>query len=105
MGKQLSVTFIETRQDWNFEWDILLAFWILEVDTGFGIDYRPSTKLREGNVFARACPLTGGPHVTITYNAMDFTVQPPPAPTSNLGSPKPQPPWTSDLDLPAQEPC
>ena len=39
--------------------------------------YRLATKLREGNVFSRDCPFTGGPrpHVTITHDALNLTVQ------------------------------
>ena len=46
----------------------------------------PPTKLWEGNVFICVCPsvsqsVNGGPHVTITYDALDITVQcPAPSP-------------------------
>ena len=42
-------------------------------------NYCPLTKLREGNVFTCVClSVHGGPHVTITYDALDLTLQPPP---------------------------
>ena len=48
--------------------------------------YRPPTKLREGNVFSRVCPSVShsvggegrGPHVTITHDILDLTIQGPP---------------------------
>ena len=52
--------------------------------------YRPSTKLREGNVFSHVCPSFspqmggagpgGGSHVTSTHDALDLTIQRPPNP-------------------------
>ena len=42
-------------------------------------NYCPLTKLREGNVFTCVyLSVHGGPHVTITYDALDLTLQPPP---------------------------
>ena len=38
-------------------------------------NYRPPTKLRESNVFSRVCLFTMGSYGTITYNALDLTVQ------------------------------
>ena len=52
--------------------------------------YHPPTKLRKGNVFSRVCPSVipsmGGPHVTITHDALDLIVSPP---TSDMGTPSP----------------
>ena len=53
------------------------------------IYYRPTTKLREGNVFTGVCLLfcSGGCHVTITHDALHLTVQSHPVP-----EPAPLPP-------------
>ena len=40
--------------------------------------YRAPTKSREGNVFSCVCLFWGVSHVTITYGALDLTVQGPP---------------------------
>ena len=41
-----------------------------------------SNGVREGNALSRVSLSTGGPPVTITNDALDFTVQPPPGPQS-----------------------
>ena len=52
--------------------------------------YRPPTKLQEGYVFSHVCLFTGvGPHVTITHDALDLTVQ---------AYPLPAHPRTSDME-------
>ena len=57
----------------------------------FSIYFRPTLKLREGNVFSCVCPPFcpggGGPHVTITHDALNVTVQGPSPPTRDMGPP------------------
>ena len=65
--------------------------------------FRPPTKLREGNVFTGVCLSVGrgDPHVTITDDALDLTVQVPhplSLPDIRLGTP-----LTSDLGPPASD--
>ena len=64
--------------------------------------YRAPTKLREGNVFRRCLSviLFGDSDVTITHDALDLTVLPPPIrppQTWNMGTPSPSPAPTSDI--------
>ena len=52
--------------------------------------YRPPTKLREGNVFTRVLSVIlftgdGGPNVSITYDALDLTIERPPSPNPSSG--------------------
>ena len=45
--------------------------------------YRQPTKLREGNVFSRVCHSVnrgGGPHVSITHDALNLTIRNPQSP-------------------------
>ena len=60
--------------------------------------YRPSTKLREANVFTGVCLSfsLGGHLVTITRDALDLIVQDTPTGHQNSYS-QPWSPWTSDL--------
>ena len=70
--------------------------------------YHPPTKLRKGNVFSRVCPSVipsmGGPHVTITHDALDLIVQPPhirhgdPLPRHQIWVPLASHIWWSSLE-------
>ena len=72
------------------------------------MNYRRPTKLQEGNVFIRVCLFTGQSHVTITHDALDFTVQgcpmapsqPAPLDIGLQNSPGPTPLWTWGLGPP-----
>ena len=64
--------FVPGIQVYNFDNSVCLHI--------YGYLYRLSKKMREGNVFSRVCPSVfsqggGGSGVTITYDALDFTVQ------------------------------
>ena len=55
--------------------------WALEIDWHTEVTKRNSfaTLWHTNEVFSRVCLSTGGPHVTITHDALDLTVSPLPA--------------------------
>ena len=66
-------------------------------------------KLRQGNIFTGVClsaclslQVGGGPHVTITHDVLDLTVQTPTLPATDPG-----PVYTLDMGTPHQtrRPC
>ena len=61
--------------------------------------YGPPMKLREGNIFSHARLSTVGSHVTITYYALDLTIQGLPKHVQNYST------WTSLYRPPALTPA